>query len=62
MDNESSEFVGGDEETGEGRSESAVERLVRGEKQEVDYRDKMKDNEKIDQLFVEMMMKVDERG
>jgi len=34
MDNESDEFMGGDEESGEGRSESEVERLVRGGRRE----------------------------
>jgi len=34
MDNESGEFMDGDEEPGEGRSESEVERSVRGYRRE----------------------------
>ena len=64
MDNESGEFVGGDEETGERRSESEVERdwyEVVGEKREVYSRDKQKHVEKNDRLFVKMTTKLDDR-
>jgi len=50
MDDESDEFMEEHEVPGERRSESEVERSVRyvGEKQEVDSRYKVNDNEKND--------------
>jgi len=60
LDDESGEFMERAEVTGIGRSKPKMGRLVRfvGEKQGIASRDKVKRNEKTDQLFVKMRMKV----
>jgi len=61
MDDKNGEFMERAELTGVGRSECKTERQVVEEKQRIDFRDKVRHNEKTDQLFVKTTMKVDGR-
>jgi len=65
MNNDSDELMDGDEQPGEGRSESEVVRLVRDCRRETGslfHRDKVKHIDINDQLFVKMTKTVDGRG